>query len=342
MISRRQLCLQMGAATALASTPLKKLSSGLTASVDANGVSLHYQNGSWDLKADHVQVGGIPVPSTDWGWIGLTVASGVLSSVGGLIVNLIVGLLTKNNEPNIADLMRQQLEAFTKIVVEVARQSLVVQAKGALASDIQLLQEYQINPKGAGARLDHLITSTSSTLGLLGQLDYAGYPTFMQLSGLRLAILQDRIAIEGKPAAIVFNNQRNTSIAFHKSIDAFIDKQTEPATHFPATVPLPLLLQLTQTVTVFGKTASGKIKYSEHPAVQRPGSLPWSEWRLDSVDNVSASIAQGHSDLLDWAALRKQIKAESTTLGEAMIKEWMQAPAGLSPSRRGIVRENLM
>jgi hypothetical protein len=63
--------------------------------------------------------------------------------------------------------MQQQLDAIATIVVQVAKQALVAQARGHLVSDIQLLQEYQTNPTGAGKRLDYLIVDTSSTLGLL-------------------------------------------------------------------------------------------------------------------------------------------------------------------------------
>jgi hypothetical protein len=163
MISRRQLCLQAGAATVLSAAALKSLAfvDPPTFKADAYGVALRYQKGVWDLKADHLSIGGIPVPTTSWGWIGLTVAQRVLSAVGGLIVNLVVGLLTKSNEPSMAELMRKQLEAFAQIVVEAARQSLVTQAKGQLASEIQLLQEYVTNPKGAGKRLDYLLNFTN-------------------------------------------------------------------------------------------------------------------------------------------------------------------------------------
>ena len=152
----------------------------------------------------------------------------------------------------------------------------------------------------------------------------------MQMSGVRLAILQDRIAAEGKAAIPAFERQRRDSIAFHKSIIALIDQQTEPIAHFPAEIRQPLLGgdPFPHSVTVFGKTASGKVKYSPHEVGQGIGSN--TVWRLDSIENVSSTITAGARDLLDWSSLRRDLKNESTNLGAAMIQEWEKAPARLS------------
>jgi hypothetical protein len=65
------------------------------------------------------------------------------------------------------------------------------------------------------------------------------------------------------------------------------------------------------------------------------------EWRLGSFESVSAAIAQGHNDLLDWGDLRRRIKNDSTVIGEAMISQWMKAPSQLSATRRATVQQNL-
>jgi hypothetical protein len=132
------------------------------------------------------------------------------------------------------------------------------------------------------------------------------------------------MAVEGKPAQKVFEEQRRLSVEFHKSVDAYIDKQTEPSTHFPPTGAY-LNNIIPRTITVFGKTAIGLPKYTQRPA--NIGGIPMNEWRLDSFESVSAAIAQGHHDLLDWGGLRRRIKNDSTVIGEAMISQWMKAPS---------------
>ena len=108
MFSRRQLCLGTGmTASTLALSRFGTLGAYAAHGVQANsyGVSVHYENGAWDLKADQVAVGGLPVPIGTWAWIGITIAGGVVSAVGGLIVSLIVSFLTRKSEPDIAALM---------------------------------------------------------------------------------------------------------------------------------------------------------------------------------------------------------------------------------------------
>ena len=148
MISRRTLCL--GTAASLSSVslfPFQTLAAvgSSTAQIEIKGGTLQYDaiKKLWKVQAKDILIGGLPVPVSSWGWIGITIATGVLSAVGGLIVSLISSALLGSSQPDISLLLQQQLDAFTKIVVEVARQSLVAQARGHLLSDIQLLLEYK-------------------------------------------------------------------------------------------------------------------------------------------------------------------------------------------------------
>lgn len=339
--TRRDFCAMSALTAAAALLPTEDS----TAQINVQGFTLSKTAQGWQIGANDIQIGGVKVPFASWAWLGIAIAQGVLAALGGEIVSVIVSLLTQKNQPDLGALLKQQLDAIANIIVDAQRQALAAQAAGALDSDMRLLREYENTP--SRERLNFLVFNTSATLGLLKQIDYAGYRTFMQVSGLRLAILQDLVGKDGKRAVSNFTDQRNESIDYHRQMIDLINLQTEPSTHFPQQLPSGVFAaiqgQVVQTVHVFGKTVSGKVKYSPHPGPPPPpGKLPIGNvvWTLDSVDNVSAAIRNGANDLIDWQALRQQLKAESTNLGAALVEKWQKAspyPTNASGAKRKLL-----
>jgi hypothetical protein len=296
------------------------------------GFTLSYDpSKGWKVGADSLTVGGLSLPTGSWGWIGLSLAQGVLSGIGGMIFSAVASALLGKQEPDIAALLKQQLVEFARIVKEAFDANDLKHAQNQLAADADLVIEYCNARNGAGGRLEFLVPRTAETLRELESLGYMGYRAYIQLASIRLALLQDISLREGEGAKQNFLTQLDRSTKYHETMIEYIKHQTEPSTYFPRVVSFSEAeFRPLSTLTVLGRTFQGRQQYNWPPNVDRTSSGP-PDCPLATVEQSSIVYQQGHTEFIDWLQLRAQYMAESTDIGSVIVNQWKASKPGLMP-----------
>lgn len=327
----RRVFVSTGALTLL-NHPLALLSQPPAApDLTIEGFRLNYEGGVWKIGADALKVNNLSLPVASWGWVALNVAKGIGSLIGGQIFSAIATALFGSKQPDISELLRQQLIAFAQILKDAFDSHDLAEAETSLQADLDLMGEYVGNPHGAGGRIEHLVPDTAVLLRTLERLKYAGYRTFIQTAGLRLAILQDLAGREGAAAKSAFVKQQERIQTYHAQMVAYITQQTEPAAHFDVCEPSDLRCVVspsvvTRSAVVLGKQVNGLVKF--HPQDNR--MVPDSAAALTDYLNrrspgAFTTLTQPRAAFIDWQGLRRDAFAETTDLGAPIVAEYLKA-----------------
>jgi hypothetical protein len=289
----------------------------------------------WTVGADSLKLQGLSFPASTWGWVALNIAQGALAGIGGMIFSAIANALFSSKQPDIADLLRQQLIAFAHIIEQAFDQHDLMEAQTSLTTDLDLMSEYVRTPHGAGGRVEHLIPSTAHTLRLLERLNYAGYQTYIQAAGLRLALLQDLANRERGGAEQNFTAQQTRIQSYHDQMISYIVKQTEPATHFDTTCSLKdctlgINETVHQSINILGHQIEGEIVYYRGPngtmLLRNAQSTDEYIKAVARIPNNSLPAAfKKSATIIDWLSLRRQLFAATTDFGAPIISKYMSA-----------------
>jgi hypothetical protein len=166
----------------------------------------------------------------------------------------------------------------------------------------------------------------------------------MTIAGLRLTILQELVGAKGADAVRNFEQQRDSAIAFHKSMDALIDAETDPLLVINNERALRNVMRLSGPFQVWA--GQGTLYYHNNQpalggAVTGHSLFIDGKWvPLDRASDITRGLGLA---LVDWPARRRDLKAHSTNLGAAAVARWERAkpagggsaaPTSSSPSRQ--------
>jgi hypothetical protein len=181
--------------------------------------------GKATFNVRNVIIDGLSFPKFTWQWIGMSIASGVLAGLGGMLFGLLTEGLRSNNQ-DLENLLKRQLEEFARIVETKLQENDLRNYTAAIESYLQIFDEYK-NNRTTG-RKDYLLNETATELSKIKSLGFIGYRTYITGAGLRLSLLQELMKHDRREVAN-FVSQRDRINHYQKDANDTIDRATDAA-----------------------------------------------------------------------------------------------------------------
>ncbi|HEY6044978.1 MAG TPA: hypothetical protein VIU65_00160 [Pyrinomonadaceae bacterium] len=184
-----------------------------------------WKNGKLHVKAKDVLINGLTIPKFTWGWIGLGIAEGVLSALGGAIFGALANAIFGSGK-SMEQLLKEQLAEIARIVEEKLQENDLRNYQAKVGGFVTLFREYNNNP--TMSRLNYLTNESAPLLSEIESLGFKGYRTYMTTAGLRLSVLQQQIKKSNTAGNRAnFADQRDVSMEFHNEMQALIDERSD-------------------------------------------------------------------------------------------------------------------
>ena len=293
------------------------------------------KNGQWGVRAENLTIDGLSFPKFSWQWIGMGLAQGVLSFIGGALFSALANAIFGGTSPHISieQLLQQQLEEFAQIVDDAVTQNEVRRYWADSRAYFELYREYLNTPSKDS--LESIRRTSAVALSNLESLGFPGYRAYLSAASLRLTILQE--AVRRRLATLKdYEGQTEAAIAHHNEIVAYINQQTEPSTfvppgsnftnHFSQDMISGKGKWYFDAVIIHGKILGVPIGDGIVP--MRPDHTPF---KVEDVTWIKPLVVPDNryvaDRIVDWQYIRTKAKTENTDLGErwtAALKKMRQ------------------
>jgi hypothetical protein len=301
--------------------------------------------GTVKLNLRDIFIDGMTVPKFTWGWVGLSIAAGLLSGVGSLALSVISNALFTNKGKNMEQYLQELLEQFQQIIREELHINDLRNYVAAEKSYSELFRLY--SESHSMATLNYLMNEPPKTFYQLDSLGYYGYRPFMILAGLRLAIVQEYIRRTGKGQQH-FEEIRQAAIAHHQDVGQIINHESHPTTLAGGAIgkwegidvdppefepgDIVRFVQVNNR-RVLSETLDGLLVVSQRKLERGDETAELSLDQIQRILDRNARTGRYYDQfrqavsgkVASLSAIRKKLKAENVDQGEKMIPRWAHA-----------------
>jgi hypothetical protein len=355
------------AAVPLVDTPFIFAQGREKISIDAIGFTFHFPSGGkpWRVTADHVKIAGLTIPKFTTSWVGLQLASGLLSAAGGFIFQALLSALGLGG-PSMKELLEQQLRAIEKVVREIVEQNEINNCVTDLEAIRLNMSEYMNAPAGKS----RLFTASDDSQKVISRLRSFGFKTYsvtVCAGSLRLAILHERSKLDRQEKK---NYEGFVSMLeeYHGTYDKLVLRLTTLSEVIRASLAPPLAnakdgpFKIAADGMVLAKVHSHRVTQPlletpvrsiprvgeksrefadqlkvmyEAQAKKQPFYQPkakviqfpgiWGMIRNQLLEQIQKPGDEVIGALVDWPKFRQQVQEKSTGAGGKMVSDWKES-----------------